>query len=100
MKTLTLASPNRYLLLFFCSYVSSLRTSVLYLYSRKAQEKSNKKAARTAEEDFFRPLFHRLLSSGKPSTHDVVFPASSCVPKLTELCMAVMLQNSLSKFSE
>jgi hypothetical protein len=71
-----------------------------FLRELQAQSVHSKKKkrhdSRQEERDFFLPLLERMNSSDNPRISDLDISPTSELPSLTEICLSVVLQNSLS----
>ena len=72
--------------------------SSLFISCRHSKKKK-RHDSRQEERDFFLPLLERMNSSDNPRISDLDISPTSELPSLTEICLSVVLQNSLSEFA-
>ena len=69
----------------------------VYLILCRKSKKKRQKDSQLEVQEFFIPLFQRLLSSDNPNTSDLDIPTVGELPSLTELCLSVVLLNALGR---
>ena len=78
-------------------YIRTLDSS-LFISCRHSKKKK-RHDSRQEERDLFLPLLERMNSSDNPRISDLDISPASELPSLTEICLSVVLQNSLSEFT-
>ena len=77
------------------AYLRFIPFHFLYRHSKKKKRHDS----RQKERDFFLPLLERMSSSDNPRISDLDISPTFELPSLTEICLSVVLQNSLSEFA-